>query len=82
MLPEQPDRLAVGLGTATFANERQRLLVGILHAEQPADDAGLAVEMQDIGVAHDIVGAGRADDQHRHILGDHGVEKGAPGLLR
>ena len=52
-------------------DQLQRLLVGVFHAEQPADDAGLAVEMQDVGVAHDVVGAGRADDQHRHVLGDH-----------
>ena len=38
--------------------------------------------MQHIGVPDDIVGAGRAHQDQRNVLGNQGFEKGPPGLLR
>jgi hypothetical protein len=38
------------------------------------------VEMEDIGIADDVVGAGRADQGHRHLLGDQRFEERPPRL--
>src|SRR5690606_40770415 len=59
----QADSLAIGRGGGALANQLQRLLVGVLHAEQEALPTRSLVEMQDIGIADDIVGAGRADQR-------------------
>gem|GEM_PF-6687477 len=79
---QQADRLAVGAGGAALADELQRRLVGVLHPEEKALPAGLLVEVQDIGITHDIVGPRRADEDQVDPLGDERVEEGAPGPLR
>ena len=43
-----------------------------------ACDTGLLVEMKDIGIAHDIPGAGGADERNVDLLSDQGLEEGVP----
>jgi hypothetical protein len=38
--------------------------------------------MEDIRIAHDVVGASGTDQNEVDILGDERFEKGPPGLLR
>jgi hypothetical protein len=63
VLAHLADGLAVGLGGAALLDELERRLVGVFDAEQEAFEAGLAVEVEDVGVADDVVGARRADDR-------------------
>src|SRR5687768_17880326 len=51
------------------------LFRSVLHAEQEALPTRSLVEMQDIGIADDIVGAGRADQDQIDILRDQRFEE-------
>ncbi len=70
VLAHQADRLAIGRKVGAFLDQAQRLLVGVLETEQEAVPAGAFVKMQDVGVAHDVAGPGRAHEYQRHVLGD------------
>ena len=78
---QEPDCFAIGRGVAALLDFREGRFVGVFDAEQEAFDARLPVKMQDVGVAHDVAGARRADDADRHVLGNHGLAESAPGRL-
>jgi hypothetical protein len=75
---QQPDRFAVRAGRAAFANLPQRRLVGLVHAEQDAADSRLPVEMQNVGIAHDVVGPHGAEHRNIDARIDQGFEHFAP----
>jgi hypothetical protein len=65
--------------SSALRNQRRR--VGVLQAEQEALPAGLLVEMQDVGIAHDVVGAGGADQDQIDVLGNQRLQECLPRLL-
>jgi len=58
MAPQKSDRLAIDGGGRALADHLQGLFVGVLKSQEKTLPAGLFVEMQNIGIANDVVGAG------------------------
>jgi len=79
VLAQQPDRCAIGWRRRALADEVDGLGVGAFHAEQEALPAGLLVEMQIVGVAHDVVGTCRTDEDDVDFFGDQRLEERDPG---
>ena len=79
---QQADRLAIGRGGRALADQLEGALVGVLQAEQEALPARPLVKVQDVGIAHDVVGTRRADQDQVDVLRDQGFEERAPRLLR
>ena len=78
VLAQQLDRLLVFAHGRALADGGERGVAVAFDAEQKADHAGLAVQMQDVAVAHDVARARGADQQQRHVLGDQRVQKRQP----
>ena len=73
VLPHQPDRLAIDRRGAAFVNRLQRGVIGALQTQQEPGDARLLIEVQDIGVPHDIAGPGGADEDEGDVFTDQGL---------
>ena len=79
---QEANGFAVDLRGATFLDFGERRFVRVLHADEKEFEACLAVQVQDIGVAHDVAGAERGDHSQLYVLGDDGFEEFAPSFLR
>src|SRR4029079_6059060 len=79
-LPQQADGLAVLRRRAPLVYQLQGVLVGVLHAQQEADPARLAVEREQVGVADDVVRARRSDEGQGYVLRDQRLQEALPGL--
>ena len=66
---QRDGRLILG-AAATFADSLQRGLIRAFKAQQKADAARLLLQVQDICIPHDIIGAGGAHNGDAHIFGD------------
>jgi hypothetical protein len=80
MLPHLADGFPVG--RCALADQLKRSLVGTFHAQEEADRARLLVEMQDVSIAHDVVGPSRSDQDQIDVFGDQGFQERSPGFLR
>ncbi len=79
VLAEQLDGFAVFVDSGAFLDRTQGFLAVALGAEEEADEASLFVEVEDVAVANDVVGAGGTDEGDGEVVGDEGFEEGAPG---
>ena len=80
VVPQQADGLAVLRRRASLADQLQGVLVGVLHAQQEADPARLAVQREQVPVADDVVRARRSDEGQGYVLRDQRLEEALPGL--
>lgn len=51
-------------------------------AEQEADNAGLLVEVRNVGVAHDVAGTGPTDQGQIDVFGDQRLHERLPRFAR
>lgn len=79
VLAEQLDGFAVFVDGGAFLDGAEGFFAVALGAEEEADEAGLFVEVEDVAVADDVVGAGGADEGDGEVVGDERFEEGAPG---
>ena len=78
VLAQQLNGLLVFAGGCAFAYALQGGVAIALNAQQKADDAGFFVQMQDVGITHDVAGAGRAHQQYGHVFGNQRLQKNLP----
>src|SRR6476469_7267754 len=82
MLTHQADSLSIGRGCSALADKLERFFVGVLQPEQKARPSCLLVEMEDVGVANDVVGPCRSDQDEVDVFCDQGLQKREPNFLR
>jgi hypothetical protein len=81
VVAHQPNGLAIGCSRRTLADQLQRSLIGIFQSEQKASPARFFVKVQNVGIANNVVGSGRSDQDHVDVLRYDGFEQGSPDFL-